>query len=263
MSDTPHASDQELLLALDGELDAHQAQLIEQHLLHCAACRARRDQLQQALVEFLELHRRKAPAIPPAEAASARLKAALAELTSQPRAKRWGLVARSLLAAGIFGALLLLAALLESRRPPGPLPDPRLTPGAARILPRQQVCSMVKPPGARAVSQALADQVFRQYGIGKPRPGAYELDYLISPELGGLDDIQNLWPQPYSEGEWNSRVKDALEEHLRRLVCDGRLELATAQREIAKDWIAAYRKYFGSLRPIAEHAFFVKDLPWD
>ena len=31
-----------------------------------------------------------------------------------------------------------------------------------------------------------------------------------------------------------------------RLVCEGKVALAEAQREIATDWIAAYRKYVGA-----------------
>jgi hypothetical protein len=61
--------------------------------------------------------------------------------------------------------------------------------------------------------------------------------------LGGVDDIHNLWPQPYRVPTWNARAKDALEERLHQLVCARRLDLPTAQREIATDWIAAYKKY--------------------
>jgi len=42
---------------------------------------------------------------------------------------------------------------------------------------------------------------------------------------------------------WNARVKDQLEQRLHELVCSGKLDLATAQHDIAVDWIAAYRKY--------------------
>jgi hypothetical protein len=82
----------------------------------------------------------------------------------------------------------------------------------------------------------------------------YELDYLITPELGGVADQRNLWPERYASGVWNARVKDDLEELLPQLVCDGTLALATAQRDIANDWIAAYKKYFRTDRPIAREA---------
>jgi hypothetical protein len=82
---------------------------------------------------------------------------------------------------------------------------------------------------------------------GKEAHGiTYEVDYLITPALGGADDIRNLWPQSYVSTAWNARVKNALEDRLRDLVCRGQLDLGEAQREIATDWIAAYKKYVRS-----------------
>jgi hypothetical protein len=40
-----------------------------------------------------------------------------------------------------------------------------------------------------------------------------------------------------------SEKKDELEFKLYKLVCDGRVPLSEAQREMGKDWIGAYRKY--------------------
>jgi hypothetical protein len=76
------------------------------------------------------------------------------------------------------------------------------------------------------------------------------VDYLITPALGGADDIHNLWPQSYSATVWNAQVKDALEDRLRDLVCEGKLDLATAQRDISGNWIAAYKRYFNTDRPV-------------
>jgi hypothetical protein len=69
--------------------------------------------------------------------------------------------------------------------------------------------------------------------------------------LGGADDIHNLWPERYSSSIWNAHVKDALEEHFHQMVCAGKLDLSTAQRDIASDWIAAYKKYFRTDRPLS------------
>ena len=74
------------------------------------------------------------------------------------------------------------------------------------------------------------------------------MDYLITPDLGGTESIRNLWPQPYS-ARWNARVKDQLETRLHQLVCEGKLDLATAQHDISSDWIGAYRKYVGGNAP--------------
>lgn len=84
----------------------------------------------------------------------------------------------------------------------------------------------------------------------------------ITPELGGADDIRNVWPEPYSGSEWTAHVKDALEEHLHQMVCEKQLELHTAQQEIARDWVSAYKKYFHADHPLPEHLAYTKDEPW-
>jgi hypothetical protein len=93
--------------------------------------------------------------------------------------------------------------------------------------------------------------VVRNYGMEDVPADQYEMDYLITPELGGAPDARNLWPQRYRSRVWNASVKDQLEDLLPRLVCDGRIDLRTAQREIADDWVAAYRKYFHTSAPLA------------
>jgi len=78
----------------------------------------------------------------------------------------------------------------------------------------------------------------------------------------GADDPRNFWPQPYSSSVWNAHVKDALEDRLHDLVCEQQVSLETAQQEIARDWISAYKKYFQTDQPIASHSGFTKDQPW-
>lgn len=77
----------------------------------------------------------------------------------------------------------------------------------------------------------------------------YELDYLIAPEPGGADTIQNLRPEPHSSTDWDARVKDALAGRLHRMVCEGKIDLSTAQHEMANDWISAYKKCFHTDQP--------------
>jgi hypothetical protein len=45
-------------------------------------------------------------------------------------------------------------------------------------------------------------------------------------------------------------VKDDLEEHLYEMVCSRKLDLSTAQRDIATDWIAEHKKYFHTDKPL-------------
>src|SRR5262249_22499555 len=104
----------------------------------------------------------------------------------------------------------------------------------------------------KIVSPAVQRKVLEAYGVSDADPKAYEIDYLVTPALGGADDIHNLWPHSYSATVWNAQVKDALESRLRQMVCDGKLDLSEAQREIAGNWIAAYKKYFHTDSPIDE-----------
>jgi hypothetical protein len=115
----------------------------------------------------------------------------------------------------------------------------------------RDVCSMRHEEVVREVPAPVRQRIFQEYGIVTARSEDYEIDYLIAPGLGGADDIHNLWPEPYSSSAWNARVKDALEEHLHEMVCAGRLDLTTAQRDIATDWIAAYKKYFHTDKPLS------------
>jgi hypothetical protein len=123
------------------------------------------------------------------------------------------------------------------------VPNPQLTPGETTLVSRNEVCQTNPQTGQTQVPEALKQAVFREYGIKNAPRGDYEVDFLITPELGGSASIRNLWPQPYSSRAWNARVKDALEERLHTLVCRGDLDLSTAQRELATNWVGAYKKY--------------------
>jgi hypothetical protein len=140
----------------------------------------------------------------------------------------------------------------------GPLlPDTRLTPGATRPVTANQIC-VGSGPAEATPPLRLQQAVFHEYGMDGAPPRAYEVDHLITPALGGTDDIRNLWPEPYTSTEWNAYVKDDLEDHLHDLVCGGKLDLATAQRDMASNWIQAYKKYFHADEPLP-HASEVID----
>ncbi len=47
-------------------------------------------------------------------------------------------------------------------------------------------------------------------------------------------------------------MKDVLERRLHNLVCNGKVDLKTAQHEIATDWISAYQKYVAKSPPASE-----------
>jgi hypothetical protein len=133
------------------------------------------------------------------------------------------------------------------------LPRADLTPGASAAVTLDDICGPDRYGRTRPIPGNVHEAVFAQYGADYGRAAEYELDYLITPELGGLADARNLWPQPFARTRWNAYVKDELERLLHQLVCEGRIELATAQREIASDWISAYKRYFKTESPLRDY----------
>jgi hypothetical protein len=247
-----HYTDEELLLYLDGECPGAVARHVAEHLKECWPCRVRCTEIEASIGEYVHLKQERLDApVPSGAGPKAKLRTVLPHTITWPRI---GLG----LAAGLG---LLVWGLWPSRE--AHLPDARLTPGATKYATREQVCALGPEEDERRPRAELAREVFRQYRIVKPAPRSVEVDYLITPTLGGAEDIRNLWPQPYSSGVWNARVKDALEDFMREKVCSGEMALADAQAEMAKDWVAAYRKYFRTDRPLEAHALFVKDQPWE
>jgi hypothetical protein len=145
--------------------------------------------------------------------------------------------------------LLFLTQLLPAGQPTPILPDPKLTPGDTFDVTGQDVCVPGYAKKVRAVPAWLKRQAYAEYGITEHKPGDYEVDHLIPLSLGGSNSIRNLSPQSTGTSPWNSLVKDALERKLHELVCAGQVDLKTAQREIASNWIDAYQKYVGKTPP--------------
>ncbi len=266
-----HLSDEELLLASDGELlPGHEGQVLA-HLADCPACIARMKRMEEATANLVRAyHADRGPYLPPIAGSRATLKAEMAAFSSgSARAgwrdrvahwfvgPRWAYVVGMILVAALGTRLLFRQMEPGDLRTPaaqsdaGPLlPDPELTPGMARLISASQACTAGPSDQMATIPMAVRKAVFHEYGMDRSESRHFEVDHLITPELGGTDDIRNLWPEPYSSTEWNAYVKDELEDHLRHLVCDGKLDLATAQRDIATDWIAAYRKYFHTDKPL-------------
>jgi hypothetical protein len=77
------------------------------------------------------------------------------------------------------------------------LPDPKLTPGDT--LPAVTAANLCTPGWAsehRHVSESMRNQVYTEYSW--PRgPDCCGVDHLIPLELGGSNDMRNLWPEPY------------------------------------------------------------------
>lgn len=133
------------------------------------------------------------------------------------------------------------------------LPDPTLTPGAINPeATKDVICvkgytSGVDKNGAkvRNLSEKTKKQIYKAYKID-PKSGNFEVDHLISLQLGGSNDPKNLWTQSYDSQPYNARMKDGLENTLHALVCKGKVDLSTAQKEVSTNWIEAYKKYVGT-----------------
>jgi len=148
---------------------------------------------------------------------------------------------------------LLFTARLASAQHAAPLlPNASLTPGATLPVTAADLSVPGYTKRVRNVPQAVKEKVFAEYGITRRAPREYEVDHLISLELGGSNSIRNLWPQSYLTQPWNAHVKDRLENKLHALVVSGQLDLPTAQRMIGTDWIAAYKRVFRTDQPLSK-----------
>ena len=147
-----------------------------------------------------------------------------------------------------FIALITLTTIAVAQDLPQ-RPDAALTPGVVDPAKTKEIICVpgfTSQPGVRNVTQATKNAVFAEYKVD-PKADQFEIDHLISLELGGSNDIHNLWPQAYNTKPFNAHVKDVLENKLHALVCNGKADLATVQHDIASDWVKAYVKYVGVL----------------
>ncbi len=264
-----HVSEEVLLLYADGELTKPRRAAVEAHLKVCVECLNRREEMGRTLAEFSQAYRALLdPKLPPVETSRAALRLRMAQLNAESQVRKsWSSWLGSALTPSrggyVFASLILGLVLTvgvyrreirsESQQISASLglwPEPKasLTPGATVPVTKAQVCAASEDRSS-TIPISLQRKVSALYGVSGTPPDAYEVDYLITPELGGATDIRNLWPEPYDTA-WNAHVKDQLEERLHQMVCHGDVDLATAQQDISKDWIAAYRKYFHTDKPI-------------
>jgi hypothetical protein len=122
-----------------------------------------------------------------------------------------------------------------------PLNDLNATPGVADpSLTKAQLCDPSFRTGTeRDVTEEMKKKVCEEYGITTGCPGkGYEIDHLVSIEIGGSEDIANLWPQPAdAPGVIGFHTKDVVEDRSHKAVCSGKLTLQQAQDGIRTDWL--------------------------
>lgn len=123
------------------------------------------------------------------------------------------------------------------------LPNPAMTPGVVRTTDAKAICAAsFRTAKYRHTTASTKKAVYREYGATPNKgicAGGCEVDHLIPLELGGADDIKNLWPQP-SQPAPGFHEKDKLENYLHRQVCAGNMPLVQAQTALVVDWYKAY-----------------------
>jgi hypothetical protein len=126
------------------------------------------------------------------------------------------------------------------------LPAPQCTPGAVRADVVEgnigkNICvrgwtATIRPPQAETDPVKTASMA--AYGVPQTSRRVTELDHLVPLELGGSNDVSNLWAQ-VGPGPSFGNPKDLVENDLRAAVCAHKVQLVDAQRAIAANWQTA------------------------
>ncbi len=263
-----HLTSKELLLFHDDESGPKAAEAIEGHLASCEQCRIALTVLKSTTERLHELYRYDRGEDQLKQQYWQMRSRLMSHLRQATEARGFRIhshvVWRFVYAAtGLIG-VSLMAYRMYSHVDPGKamayvqqrgLPNPKLTPGDVTPVSFSDVCPAKDDDQDPPVPAPIQKVVFDEYGVSnEAQQDQFQVDYLINPQLGGTSSVQNLWPQPYRSTVWNAYAKDALEDRLHSMVCQHKIELSVAQREIAKDWIQAYKKYFLTDIPISDEA---------
>jgi hypothetical protein len=158
-----------------------------------------------------------------------------------------GVAAAAVMAISLALSSAAFAAVGSFRYSHGePLNDLRVTPGVTFHVTDATICRPGYSASVRDVPESEKNQVYAEYGITHRTTGQFEIDHLISLELGGSNAIGNLWPElnDHPHGYLNS--KDILENRLHALVCTGKVSLRRVQTLIVNDWVSAYHQFLGA-----------------
>jgi hypothetical protein len=97
---------------------------------------------------------------------------------------------------------------------------------------------------SRSASGQAKIKLMKIYGMSPGESETTELDHLVPLELGGSNDISNLWPEASDmPGKKFRNTKDGVEDRLKGDVCAGRITLRRAQAAIAEDWTTAEARW--------------------
>ena len=129
----------------------------------------------------------------------------------------------------------------------GANPDRRCSPGAYYSgLTKAVICGpSFRTSTIRHVPDSLKHAVETEYGLAAKAYGAtLEIDHIVPLELGGSNDIANLFPERALPAP-SFRIKDKLENQLHDLVCRGQMTLLEARKGTASNWQSLYLRVYG------------------
>jgi len=130
-------------------------------------------------------------------------------------------------------------------------PNPTLTPGAILTTNASAICTPGYASSVRNVPSATKKQVYAEYSVSYPQPtGAYEVDHFIPLEIGGSNDIKNLWLEPASPTP-GFHQKDQFENFEHAQVCKGKISAAEAQSRMTSDWYLYWEEEVEGTTPTA------------
>src|SRR5271166_4354158 len=98
-----------------------------------------------------------------------------------------------------FAFLLFLTQVVLAQQPAPILPDPKLTPGDNFDVTAQDVCNPRMPEMCAMFRRKRSAKFTGNTAshLMEHGTGDYEIDHLISLELGGSNSIRSLWPESY------------------------------------------------------------------
>lgn len=118
-----------------------------------------------------------------------------------------------------------------------PAADRRCSPGRITTASASEICVVGYAREHRNVSQETKARVYLLYGITHRglygHQGGYEIDHIVPLELGGSNEITNLYPEPYPAYV----SKDRMENFMHDMVCDGSLSLDRAQKFFMRKYV--------------------------
>jgi hypothetical protein len=122
------------------------------------------------------------------------------------------------------------------------LPNPARTPGGVTTTDANVTCARPTHGVEQGIPPAERTAIYREYHLTAPaKQRKYVLDYLVPVDLGGTRAEANVWPAALRGTGFYEKVQT--DHVLRDLVCRRAISLVQAQRDLEKNWYAAWLTY--------------------